>query len=458
MAIPLRLQVFEGPMDLLMHLIDKNKIDIYDIPIVTITDQYLEYVRQMEHEDMNVTSEFLVMAATLLDIKSRLLLPAPESDEEEEDPRDELVRRLLEYKMYKYMSEELRERGAGAGLSYYREQDLPDEVRSYIPPIDYEKLIGDRTLESLTAVFQDVLRRRNNRVDPIRSSFREIQREKISVADKELYIRAYLKTHPQAEFRDLLETADSKEEVIVTFLVVLELMKNQRIRIVQEETFGTIRIELRDEPGGEVADAAKAAVIGEPEAKAPLEELPGTEAEAPLEEQPGTEAETPLEELPGKEADAPLEVLPETEAAMITEELPSTEEPAADGQIQLSAVSCLAAAGTGGTVTMRQIRPESEMTESKPQPAEPEPESEAAGPKPETAVPGPGKAKTRVKASGTKTGAGPAAGRRHSAVRRNRMPAHRANVTISKEMKSGAVKVAAAAMVVMLLYMWTRDS
>ena len=123
MAIPLKLQVFEGPMDLLMHLIEKNKIDIYDIPIVTITDQYLEYVRQMEHSDMNVTSEFLVMAATLLDIKSRMLLPREEDEEgEEEDPRDELVRRLLEYKMYKFMSEELREKSRHAGLSYFREQ------------------------------------------------------------------------------------------------------------------------------------------------------------------------------------------------------------------------------------------------------------------------------------------------------------------------------------------------
>ena len=133
MPIPLKLQVFEGPMDLLMHLIEKNKIDIYDIPIVTITDQYLEYVRQMEHSDMNVTSEFLVMAATLLDIKSRMLLPREEDEEgEEEDPRDELVRRLLEYKMYKFMSEELREKSRHAGLSYFREQDLPEEVRSYV--------------------------------------------------------------------------------------------------------------------------------------------------------------------------------------------------------------------------------------------------------------------------------------------------------------------------------------
>ena len=246
MAIPLKLQVFEGPMDLLMHLIEKNKIDIYDIPIVTVTDQYLAYMRQMEHDDMNVTSEFLVMAATLLDIKSRMLLPKEENEdgEEEEDPREELVRRLLEYKMYKYMSEELREKNRHAGYSYFRQQDLPEEVRSYVPPLNYEELIGNRTAQSLKAVFAEVLKRKKSRVDPIRSGFGKIQREEISVADKELYIRAYLQRHPHADFREMLELEDSKEEIIVTFLVILELMKNQKIRITQEEAFGKILIDL----------------------------------------------------------------------------------------------------------------------------------------------------------------------------------------------------------------------
>ena len=246
MPIPLKLQVFEGPMDLLLHLIEKNKIDIYDIPIVTITDQYLAYMRQMEHDDMNVTSEFLVMAATLLDIKCRMLLPKEEKEEgeEEEDPREELVRRLLEYKMYKYLSEELREKGLHAGPRYFKQQDLPEEVRSYVPPLNYEELIGDKTAQSLRKVFTEVLRRKKSRVDPIRSGFGKIQREEISVADKELYIRAYLERHPHADFREMLELQDSKEEIIVTFLVILELMKSQKIRITQEEAFGKIVIDL----------------------------------------------------------------------------------------------------------------------------------------------------------------------------------------------------------------------
>ena len=278
MAIPLKLQVFEGPMDLLMHLIEKNKIDIYDIPIVTITDQYLDYVHQMEHNDMNVTSEFLVMAATLLDIKSRMLLPREENEEgEEEDPRDELVRRLLEYKMYKYMSEELKEKNRHAGMSYFRPQDLPEEVRSYVPPLNYEELIGDRTVQSLETVFKDVLKRKKSRVDPVRSGFGKIQKEEISVADKELYIRAYLTGHPHADFREMLELENSKEEIIVTFLVILELMKHQKIRITQEEAFGRILIDLID-PGEEKAEPETEAVTEEESEPEPMPETKAVSA------------------------------------------------------------------------------------------------------------------------------------------------------------------------------------
>ena len=111
MGIPVKLQVFEGPLDLLLHLIEKNKIDIYDIPIVEITNQYMEYIKAMQKEDLNIMSEFLVMAATLLDIKCRMLLPKEVNEEgEEEDPRQELVEQLLEYKMYKFMSYELKDR------------------------------------------------------------------------------------------------------------------------------------------------------------------------------------------------------------------------------------------------------------------------------------------------------------------------------------------------------------
>ena len=126
MGISVKLQAFEGPLDLLLHLIDKNKVNIYDIPIADITEQYMEYVNKMQEEDLNVVSEFLVMAATLLDIKCRMLLPK-EVDEEgnEQDPRAELVEKLLEYKLYKAMAEELKDKQMDATKLYYRKPDIP---------------------------------------------------------------------------------------------------------------------------------------------------------------------------------------------------------------------------------------------------------------------------------------------------------------------------------------------
>ena len=130
MAISYKLEKFEGPLDLLLHLIEKNKVDIYDIPIVEITQQYLDYVSRMEREDLNVVSDFLVMAATLLDIKSRMLLPVEEEEEgDEEDPRAELVARLLEYKRYKMMAQELSDlegdcRIVYTGITFYNITDV----------------------------------------------------------------------------------------------------------------------------------------------------------------------------------------------------------------------------------------------------------------------------------------------------------------------------------------------
>ncbi|MEG1741768.1 MAG: segregation/condensation protein A, partial [Acetivibrio sp.] len=121
MSISVKLEAFEGPLDLLLHLIDKNKVNIYDIPIAMITEQYLEYIAAMKTKDMDIMSEFLVMAATLLNIKSRMLLPKDETqEEEEEDPRKELVERLLEYKMYKYISYELKDRQEDASKVLFK--------------------------------------------------------------------------------------------------------------------------------------------------------------------------------------------------------------------------------------------------------------------------------------------------------------------------------------------------
>lgn len=254
MGIPVKLPVFEGPLDLLLHLIESNKIDIYDIPIVMITDQYMEYIRAMETKDLNTMSEFLVMAATLLEIKAKLLLPAEVDEEGEEiDPRADLVQRLLEYKMYKYMAYELKDRQSLAAKVLYKEATIPKEVASYIEPVDLEELVGDLTLQKLNEIFKSILRRQEDKIDPVRSKFGDIEKEEISLEDKMSSVEAYLAGHKRFSFRNLLEheAKKSKLHVIVTFLAVLELMKVGRLVVQQEETFGEILIETKEPGEGE---------------------------------------------------------------------------------------------------------------------------------------------------------------------------------------------------------------
>lgn len=243
MALQVKLEAFEGPLDLLLHLIEKNKVDIYDIPIVEITAQYLEYIKAMETEDMNIMSEFLVMAATLLDIKCRMLLPKEVNEEgEEEDPRAELVQKLLEYKMYKYMSYELKDRQIDAAKTWFKDKTLPKEIEDYKAPVDMETLLGDADLSKLQELFKSVMRRQEDKIDPVRSTFGQIEKDEIDMDLKTGYIDNYIKTHKTFSFRALLEKQKSKMEVIVSFLVILEMMKLGRVSIVQENTFDDIII------------------------------------------------------------------------------------------------------------------------------------------------------------------------------------------------------------------------
>lgn len=235
MGISVKLQVFEGPLDLLLHLIDKNKVNIYDIPIAMITEQYMEYVEQLKKEDLNVVSEFLVMAATLLDIKSRMLLPK-EVDEEgnEEDPRAELVEKLLEYKLFKAMAQELKDKHSDAERSYYKKPDIPEEVAAYTPPVNLSEVIGDATLSRLNHIFSDVMRRKEDKIDPVRSKFGKIEKEEVTMSEKLVDIKAFMLEHEEFNFRDLLMDNPSKVAVIVTFLVVLELIKTGFVEVCQD--------------------------------------------------------------------------------------------------------------------------------------------------------------------------------------------------------------------------------
>lgn len=251
MELSYKLESFEGPLDLLLHLIEKNKVNIYDIPIAVITDQYLEYVKHMEEESLDVVSEFLVMAATLLDIKARMLLPKEVNEEGvEEDPRAELVARLLEYKTYKYMSVELKDMELDAEKIFYKDPTIPREVEQYEQPVDLDKLLDGVTLAKLEAIFQSVMRRQQNKIDPVRSTFGTIRREPVSLEQKISTVMGYARKHRKFSFRQMLTMQEDRTEVVVTFLALLELMKIGKIYLTQENLFDDMMIETL-EPEGE---------------------------------------------------------------------------------------------------------------------------------------------------------------------------------------------------------------
>ncbi len=252
------LNVFRGPLDLLMHLIEKNKIDIYDIPIGLLTDQYMACLENME-TDLDSNSEFLVMASTLLYLKARSLLPCEEEKQDDaEDPRDELVRRLLEYKMFQEISQVLEQQEEQTGESAYRKEQLPDEVRAYKEPVDLDELLEGVDMKRLHRVFQMLMRRQEEIRDPVRSNFGKIRKEPLKVGDRIAYLTGRLSREKHFWFSEAL-TEGNRFEVVVTFLAMLELMKAGQITITQDERFGDIFIEASEEMR-ELSDEALAEI------------------------------------------------------------------------------------------------------------------------------------------------------------------------------------------------------
>ena len=264
MPLSVALAAFDGPLDLLLHLVEKNKVNIFDIPIVEITDQYLAYVRELETEDLSLMSEFMVMAAELISIKCKMLLP-PEVDEEGEeiDPRKDLVQQLLEYKMYKYMSYELKDRMPEAERRLYKGDTTPKEVLKYRPKVDPEELLQDLTLKRLHEIFSQVLRRQESRMDPIRSQFGTIRKEEVRLEDKLLEVADLARRRKRFSFRELLKRQKSRMQTIVAFLAMLELMKYGIVEAEQEETGGEIMI--RAVEGADLKDAGIEEILAENE-------------------------------------------------------------------------------------------------------------------------------------------------------------------------------------------------
>jgi segregation and condensation protein A len=229
----IHLEAFEGPLDLLLYLIRKEEVSIYDIPIARVTEQYLEYLRLMEELDIGVAGEFLLMAATLIHIKSKMLLPrdplATGDADELEDPRQELVERLLEHQRYKTAGEALYQRGQLEQAVFTRvdeENKLNSEVAASV-------------FDLLTA-FRDVLLRAQAVMEI------EIARDEVTLAQKLAEVRALVAIRSSFSVRELFERSRSRRELIITFLAVLELVKERVLRIVQSDTFGEIEAQRRE--------------------------------------------------------------------------------------------------------------------------------------------------------------------------------------------------------------------
>lgn len=233
MSYQIKLEIFEGPMDLLLHLIKKHELDIYSIPIALITQQYLEYIELMKSLDMEIAGEFLVMASTLTHIKSKMLLPPsenPELDDDGVDPQEELIRRLLEYKSFKEAAVSLESKEETWSRVYTRAAEAAPDA-----PVEDEPLLFDFHLFDLLAALKDVMAR-------VPDARFEITSESVSITEKISQILSRLEAVDSMLFADLFENSTSKAQVIGTFLALLELMKTRIVKAFQVEQFGAIRI------------------------------------------------------------------------------------------------------------------------------------------------------------------------------------------------------------------------
>lgn len=235
MSLKFKLHIFEGPLDLLLFLIKREKIDIYDIPIADITKQYLEYIEVMKMLDLEIAGEFLVMAATLIHIKSKMLLPPDEeelTEEEEEDPREELVRRLLEYKKYKEAALELQGKfDQNKGVFLRKGAGDKEEIFSKDGAECFEASLFD-----LIRAFSQVL---NNIPKDV---FHKVVRDEFTVSEKIHEIYHLLAKDKKIYFTSLFKKAKNKDEIITIFLAVLELMKMREVLVVQQGSFEEIEI------------------------------------------------------------------------------------------------------------------------------------------------------------------------------------------------------------------------
>ncbi len=241
MSYEIKIQNFEGPLDLLLHLIKQNEMDIAELQIHEITHQYLEIIDQMKQLNLDVAGEFLLMAATLLHIKSKTLLPIPEDEEgeEEDDPRAELVRRLLEYQKYKYAAESLEEFPLLGRDTFIRRYELPEAAPEEDAGLES---VG---LYELAAAFQQLL------TSLPTETVHEVMSEQLSVTDRINHILSQLSSQPSMGFSELFGGTPTRQEVVVSFLAMLELVKMRLVKLVQAASMGPIWVQAAVDLSGD---------------------------------------------------------------------------------------------------------------------------------------------------------------------------------------------------------------
>lgn len=245
MSLNIRIENFEGPFDLLLHLIKKNKMDISDIKIYEITNQYLEYIHTMEEMDLEITSEFIVIAATLIEIKSKLLLPKQKEDEsavdlDEKDPQKELIDKLIQYKKFKAAALLLKEREQGTGRMFSKKPEIIEEKKKPADPKDFLEGVSILKLYEIYNNLMMIYRNKKNSSNVIN---KEIPIDKFKIEDKMDYLKKHIEIGTKVLFSSIINECTSKIEVVVTFLALLELMKLKYITVVQEQNFTEIYVE-----------------------------------------------------------------------------------------------------------------------------------------------------------------------------------------------------------------------
>jgi len=232
---------FEGPFDLLLHLIKKNEMDIYDIKIYHITNEYLNYLNQMKEIDLEITSEFIVMASTLLEIKSKMLLPKTnEKNEEEGDPRVLLVEKLLEYKRFKAVAAFFKDRMGDTGFLFSKKPEIIDDKPQNS---DNEDIFKNITMLDLYNLYNELINRYRNKKNENNTLPSHIPVDKFKIEDKMVELITKIQRGNKYRFTELIQVCESKMEVVVSFLALLELIRIKNVKVYQESNFREIYIE-----------------------------------------------------------------------------------------------------------------------------------------------------------------------------------------------------------------------